>query len=82
MEGSAVATPRGAFPPLPPDIFADSVALNGEPFAVDPATGLLPSYPGRVQGRSVSDPASPLVLPPLSYGFVILPEAAAAACLL
>jgi hypothetical protein len=69
-----------ALPALPAALWNDAAFLNGAALAVDADTGLLPTWPGRIPGRVVSDSSKPLVLPPLSYGFIILPAAAAAAC--
>lgn len=50
--------------------------LNGARMRVEDDGSL---FPGWGEGRRVDGPA-PLVVPPLSYGFVVFPDAGAAAC--
>jgi hypothetical protein len=79
VAGGVPAVPRVEFILTPPggNATADGVELNGGPWAVGP-DGALPALP--VPGHAVSDPTVPLALPPLSYGFVVLADAAAPAC--
>jgi heparanase 1 len=55
------------------DVLATSISLNGEPFAALPE--------GQVPTPVVEPQRGALELPPLSYAFVRVPEAGAAACL-
>lgn len=66
-------TPPDAAPPA--TLQADEVYLNGDFWTVDPQSALLPAYP--VPGNTVSDPSSLIVVPPYSYGFIVLTSAAA-----
>jgi hypothetical protein len=73
--GSAPYT-RTAQPP--PWLTADAILLNGAPLVVD-GRGRLPTYP--IPGRAVPSGAPTPELPPWSYGFIVLPNAEAAACM-
>jgi hypothetical protein len=53
---------------------SSTIALNGAILAMGDGL-LLPALPPRIAPAT-----SPLVLPPLSYGFIVLPDAQAAAC--
>lgn len=77
-EGLA-ATPRIEWVLTPPggNLTADAVLLNGEPLAVGP-DGALPAVP--VPGAGVPAGGAPIVLPPTSAGFLLLPNAGAQAC--
>lgn len=63
----------------PPEwLTSDSALLNGAVLSVD-SRGRLPAYP--IPGRAVPAGAAAAVLPPWSYGFILLPEAGAPGCL-
>lgn len=75
--GSGAATAAAPGPTPPAWLTADTALLNGSPLSVD-GQGRLPTYP--IPGRAVPGGGPDSVLPPWSYGFVVLPEAAAPAC--
>ena len=77
-EGSSdtSAAARGSSPPQ--WLASDAILLNGAPLSVD-NRGRLPAYP--IPGRPVPVGTPSPQLPPWSYGFIVLPEAAAPACM-
>lgn len=72
----AMAGAPGSLPPA--WLASDAILLNGAPLSVD-SRGQLPAYP--IPGRPVPTGAPNPQLPPWSYGFIVLPEAAAPACM-
>ena len=84
VEYFLTATASGLFQshngkPLPKELWADEVYLNGALMSVD-ANGVLPAFP--IPGHNVpSGSATPLSLPGLSYGFIVFPDARAQACM-
>ena len=74
--GAAIPlTPRGEYLLTASSLTSSVVKLNGAPLTYNgPGTGpaLTPVW--------VDDPLQALVIPPRSYGFVVLPDAGAAAC--
>jgi heparanase 1 len=85
LSGSAAGAPRPARAdaaagpaPLPADLWSEDIFLNGVLFAVD-ARGALPAYP--VPGAAQPAGAAPALLAGYSYGFVLFPDAAEAACM-
>ena len=60
----------------PASLTGDVIFLNGAPLSADAAGALSPPFP--FAGRAVA--AGAISLPPLSYGFLVLEGAAAAAC--
>jgi hypothetical protein len=61
----------------PPSLASDVVFLNGAALGVDPE-GRLPAYP--IPGRA-AEAGAPWQAPPWSYGFLLYPAAAVAACI-
>ena len=66
----------GAAGSNPATLTGDAIYLNGALLSADAAGTLSPPFP--FSGRAVA--AGGIVLPPLSYGFLVLEGAAAAAC--
>ncbi len=62
---------------FPPSLQADAVFLNGAPLATN-ADGTLPAVP--LPGRAVPAGGSAIVVPPWSYGFIVLDGAALSVC--
>jgi hypothetical protein len=74
--GALRTTPETAVDP-PASLSNDAVFNNGVQLTVD-GNGVLPAVP--IPGKAVTDPSTPLVLPPYSYAFVTFAGAAGSAC--
>ena len=76
-QGPYAATPRLEYFMTAPSLTGYAALLNGEALTLN-ADGSLRA--GWAAGQAVDAPGAPLVLPPLSYGFVVFPAAGVAAC--